>query len=202
SRVSGASAVGTLFRIITPVMMPAILVALILGMIRSLETFEIELLLGVPIGLHVFSTKIHDLVIAEPAEFPPAMALSTSFLVILLLMVSIQRFIVRRKEFTTVTGRGFNTRLTPLGRWKTTVFVLVSLLALLITVVPILFLVMGTFMKLFGFFDIPEPWTTKNWLAVLRDPIIFRSLGNTLVVGLGSALLGVFLYSLIAYVIV
>jgi iron(III) transport system permease protein len=35
SRVSGASAVGTLIRIIIPVMMPAILVATILGLIRS-----------------------------------------------------------------------------------------------------------------------------------------------------------------------
>jgi hypothetical protein len=32
----------------------------ILGIIRSLEAFEIELLLGTPIGLQVFSTKIHE----------------------------------------------------------------------------------------------------------------------------------------------
>jgi iron(III) transport system permease protein len=202
SRVSGASAVGTLIRIITPVMMPAILVATILGLIRSLEAFEIELLLGVPIDLHVFSTKIHDLVISEPAEFPPAMALSSTFLVVLLVLVSMQRFVIRRKEFTTVTGRGFNVRLTPLGRWRSLVFLLVLVLALMITVVPTIFLVMGTFMKLFGFFNIADPWTLDNWRHVLQDPVILRSLGNTLLVGLGSGIFGVFLYSLIAYVIV
>jgi len=202
SRVSGAGAVGTLLRIITPVMMPAILVATILGLVRSLEAFEIELLLGVPIGLHVFSTKIHDLVIAEPAEYPPAMALSSTFLVILLMLVSIQRFVVRRKEYTTVSGRGFSARLTPLGRWRTPIFVAVLLLALTITAFPTVFLALGTFMKLFGFFNIADPWTLENWRQVLHDPIIFHSLGNTLLVGLGSGIAGVFLYSLIAYVIV
>ena len=37
------------------------LVTTILGIIRSLEAFEIELLLGTPIGLQVYSTKIHEL---------------------------------------------------------------------------------------------------------------------------------------------
>jgi iron(III) transport system permease protein len=202
SRVSGASAVGTLIRIIIPVMMPAILVATILGLIRSLEAFEIELVLGVPVGIQVFSTKILDLVIAEPSEYPPAMALSSTFLAVLLVLLCLQRFVVGRKEFTTVTGRGFNLRRTALGRWKNFVFVLVVLLALIVTVVPTIFLVLGTFMKLFGFFDISDPWTLNNWRQVLQDPVILRSLWNTLIVALGSAIVGVFLYSLIAYVIV
>jgi iron(III) transport system permease protein len=202
SRISGASALGTLVRIITPVMMPAILVTTILGLIRSLEAFEIELLLGVPIGLHVFSTMIHELVIAEPPEFPPAMALSTVFLVMLLLLVAFQKMFIRRRNYTTVTGRGFSMRLTPLGRWKYPAFALVLIIALVITVVPTAFLVLGTFMRLFGFFNIQDPWTLDNWRGVLSDPVIYRSLRNTLVIGLGAGGIGVMLYSLIAYVIV
>src|SRR5262249_30095392 len=106
------------------------------------------------------------------------------------------------KEFTTVAGRGFNLRRTALGRWKNFVFVLVVLLALIVTVVPTIFLALGTFMKLFGFFYISDAWTLNNLRQVLQDPVIMRSLWNTLVVALGSAMVGVFLYSLIAYVIV
>src|SRR5215475_1784783 len=68
SRISGASGRHTFFHIIVPVMMPAILVTTILGLIRSLEAFEIELLLGTPIGLQVYSTKIHELVTWEPPQ--------------------------------------------------------------------------------------------------------------------------------------
>ncbi len=91
SKISGASGWHTFFHIVIPVMMPAILVTTILGLIRSLEAFEIELLLGTPIGLQVYSTKIHELVTWEPPQFAPAMALSTVFLGILLLMVALQR---------------------------------------------------------------------------------------------------------------
>ena len=80
SRISGASGWHTFFHILIPVMMPAILVTTILGIIRSFEAFEIELLLGTPIGLQVYSTKIHELVTWEPPQFAPAMALSTVFL--------------------------------------------------------------------------------------------------------------------------
>ena len=64
-----------------------------------LEAFEIELLLGTPIGLQVYSTKIHELVTWEPPQFAPAMALSTVFLGLLLLMVAFQRRYIA-KEFT------------------------------------------------------------------------------------------------------
>lgn len=202
SRIAGAGALGTLVRVIVPVLMPAFLVTTILGLIRSLEAFEIELLLGVPIGLHVYSTKIHELVTWEPPQFPPAMALSALFLLLLLLLVALQRLYIGKKIYTTVTGRGFSVRPTHLGRWRYPAFFLVLFIALGITLIPITLLVMGTFMKLFGFFNIPDPWTLDNWRQALGDPVLLRSLWNTIAIGIGTGVVGVLFYSLIAYVIV
>ena len=202
SRISGASGRHTFFHIIVPVMMPAILVTTILGMIRSLEAFEIELLLGTPIGLQVYSTKIHELVTWEPPQYAPAMALSTVSLGFLLLMVALQRSYVSNRSYATVTGRGFSIRRTYLGKWRTPAFLLVLLFALVVTVLPTILLVAGTFMKLFGFFNIPDPWTLDNWRATASDPVLLRSMWNTLAIGLGSGLVGIFFYSFIAYVIV
>ncbi|MDH3442496.1 MAG: iron ABC transporter permease [Deltaproteobacteria bacterium] len=202
SRISGASGWHTFFHIIIPVMAPAIFVTTILGLIRSLEAFEIELLLGTPIGLQVYSTKIHELVTWEPPQFAPAMALSTLFLGLLLFMVALQRRYIGKRVYTTVTGRGFSIRPTHLGRWRYPAFALVLGFALLITVIPTTLLILGTFMKLFGFFNIPDPWTLQNWRATLSDPVLFRSIWNTLAVGLGSGVIGVFFYSFIAYMIV
>ena len=202
SRISGASGWHTFFHIIVPVMMPAILVTTILGIIRSLEAFEIELLLGTPIGLQVYSTKIHELVTWEPPQFAPAMALSTLFLGILLLMVALQRRYIGKRIYATLTGRGFSIRPTHLGRWRTPAFALVLAFALFVTLVPTVLLLTGTFMKLFGFFHIADPWTLENWRATLNDPVLMRSLWNTLAIGLGSGIIGVLFYSLIAYVVV
>jgi iron(III) transport system permease protein len=202
SRISGAGGWHTFFHIIVPVMAPAILVTTILGLIRSLEAFEIELLLGTPIGLQVYSTKIHELVTWEPPQFAPAMALSTLFLGVLLFMVALQRRYIGKRVYTTVTGRGFSTRRTQLGRWRLPAFALILGFALVITVIPTTLLLMGTFMKLFGFFNIPEPWTLENWRATLSDPVLFRSVWNTLAVGLGSGIMGVSFYAFVAYMIV
>jgi iron(III) transport system permease protein len=202
SRISGASGWHTFFHILIPVMMPAVLVTTILGIIRALEAFEIELLLGTPIGLQVYSTKIHELVTWEPPQFAPAMALSTVFLGLLLAMVAFQRRYIANRIYTTITGRGFSIRRTHLGRWRYPAFVLVLSFVLVITVLPTVLLVTGTFMKLFGFFNIAEPWTLDNWRATLNDPVLLRSLWNTLAIGLGSGVIGVLFYSSIAYAIV
>jgi len=202
SKISGASGWHTFFHIVIPVMMPAILVTTILGIIRSLEAFEVELLLGTPIGLQVYSTKIHELVTWEPPQFAPAMALSTVFLGVLLLMVALQRRYIANRNYETITGRGFSIRPTPLGRWRYPLFALVLFFALIVTLVPTALLLTGTFMKLFGFFNIAEPWTLDNWRATLNDPVLLRSLWNTLAIGLGSGLVGVLFFSFIAYVIV
>ncbi len=202
SRISGASGWRTFFRIVVPIMMPAILVTTILGIIRSMEAFEIELVLGTPIGLQVYSTKIHELVTWEPPQFAPAMALSTVFLGVLLLMVALQRRYIANKSYATLSGRGFSIRPAHLGRWRYPAFAVVLAFALIVTVVPTVLLVSGTFMKLFGFFNIPDPWTLENWRATLSDPVLLRSLWNTIAIGLGSGVIGVLFYSLIAYVIV
>jgi iron(III) transport system permease protein len=202
ARSCGANPVVTLIRIVVPLMMPAILVSTVLGLIRSMEAFEIELLLGVPIGLFVYSTKIRDLVAYEPPEYAPATALGSIFLVLLMVMVALQRSYLGQRLYRTVTGRGFSTNPTSLGRWRWPIFSVVALIAFSVTVVPLMVLLMGTFMRAFGYFNIPRPWTIENWHRVLADPSLIKSLWNTLIVGLGTALSGAVFYALIAYVVV
>ena len=202
ARSCGANPVVTLIRIVIPLMMPAILVSTVLGLIRSMEAFEIELLLGVPIGLFVYSTKIRDLVAYEPPEYAPATALGSIFLLLHLIMVALQRSYLGQRLYRTVTGRGFSTNPTSLGRWRWPIFSVVSLIAFSVTVVPLMVLLMGTFMRAFGYFNIPRPWTIENWQRVLADPSLIKSLWNTLIVGLGTAVSGAVFYALIAYVVV
>ena len=201
SHVAGAGSLKTLLKIAAPIMMPTILVAFILGLIRSLEAFEIELILGRPIGLHVFSTKIYSFMTVEPPQFAPASALGSFFLVVLGLLVVFQRFFLKEKSYATVTGRGFSARLIRLGRWRYATLLFVLAIALCTTVVPIASLFFSTFMKLFGYFHIPDPWTLDNWKQVMKDPILLRSLQNTLVLGVSAAGLGIVLSSVTAYII-
>ncbi len=57
-------------------------------------------------------------------------------------------------------------------------------------------------MRLFGFFDVGNPWTWKHWQTVLGDPIFLGSVRNTLLISLGVAAASTLIYSIVAYIVV
>jgi iron(III) transport system permease protein len=199
SEVAGAGRIGTLVRILVPIMTPIIMVVLILAIINGLQAFEIEMILGAPIGLHVYSTKVYQLVQQEPPSFGPATALSTLVLFILLPLIVAQRKWIGRRQYTTITGR-YRAKPIALGRWRYPALAFVALIALLITAAPMSFVLLGTFMSLFGFFHIEHPWTLHNWSRVFDDPIFLLSLKNTVLMSAGAAVLSVSIFSVVAYI--
>jgi len=202
ARMCGASALMTLRRITVPLLVPTILPATAIMLIRSLEAFEIELLLGTPVGIYVYSTRIYDLIDESPPQFGVATALGTLFLLAIFFLASLYLIYVRGRRFTTITGQGFSTERIKLGRWRWVAFWLCSLYLFLSFGLSLVFLVLGSFMRRFGFFNLEDPFTLGHWLELLGDPILFSSLANSLILGTATALLAVVLFSLVAYVIV
>jgi len=202
ARMCGASALMTLRRVTVPLLVPAILPATAIMLIRSLEAFEIELLVGTPVGIFVYSTRIYDLLDESPPQYGMATALGALFLVAILLFASLYLFYIRGRRFTTVTGQGFSTERIRLGRWRWVAFGLCAFYLFFSFGLSLVFLILGSFMRRFGFFDIAEPFTLSHWAKLLRDPILLSSLGNSMILGTVTALLAVVLFSLVAYVIV
>lgn len=74
-------------------------------------------------------------------------------------------------------------------------------LVLVVLGIPVVFALLGTLMKLFGFFHVVDPWTLANWQTVLGDDLFLRSLHNTFVLSIGTAVAAIVVHSLIAYII-
>jgi iron(III) transport system permease protein len=201
SRVAGASTLRTALRITVPVMAPAILSVLLLGTMVSLQTFEVEQVLGIPFRFFVFSTMIYDLLVTRVPRYDAATALAVVTLAAMLPLVLAQQWLTRGRRFATITGQ-FQNRPHVLGGWRWPALALVMLLLVIVLGVPLVVALLGTFMKLFGFFDIPKPWTLDNWTTVLTDELFLRSLGNTLVLATGTAVAAILVHSLIAYIAV
>jgi iron(III) transport system permease protein len=201
SRMSGASSLTTMIRITVPAMTPVIIVVFLLSIIRIFSSFETELLLGVPWGFYVFSTKIVDLARQEPPLVNQAAALGSIILVFLALFIPTQRKLIARRQFTTVTGQ-FKPKIVDLGVWRYPATALVGLVILILDVVPILSILGGSFMTRFGFFNLPKTWTLDYWKMALSDPRILQGLENTLIVAISAAVVGAFVFSLIGYVLV
>jgi iron(III) transport system permease protein len=202
ARVCGANQFMTTLRVTLPVLAPAVLGIAVLSFVRSLEVFEVELLLGKPAGIQVYSTRIWDLVREQPPKFGEATALGFVFLLTLMGLAVLYQWYIKSRTFTTVTGQGFSSNPVRLGKWKWPAAILcysffaVSLLA------PLVFLVLGSFMRRYGFFSIPNPWTMAHWQNLFADPVFFGSVRNSLVIAVGVGLGTVIIYSLVAYSIV
>ena len=201
SRVAGASTLRTALRITVPVMAPVILSVLLLGTMVSLQTFEVEQVLGTPFRFFVFSTTIYDLLVTRVPRYDAATALAVLVLASMLPLILAQQWLTRGRRYTTVTGQ-FQNKRHALGAWRWPALALALGLVAIVLGVPVVFALLGTFMKLFGFFNVPEPWTLDNWKTVLADDLFASSLRNTLVLAVGTAVAAIFLHSLIAYIAV
>lgn len=200
ARMSGESNIGALIKITFPLLIPAIMGATLLGFIRSMEAFEVELLLGMPAKIFVFATKVYDLLRWEPPKYPPAMALSMVFMLLVFAIVFLNRWIVGSRQYVTVSGRGFLQRPIMLGKWKWATFSFCALYLAIFTFLPMTFLVIGTFMKISGLFNVPDPWSMRHWTAVLSDPLLLPSLKNSFIIGLAAGILGSIFFSIISYI--
>jgi len=193
--MSGAGTLTTLGRVSVPLVAPMLLTAFIAGVIRTLEAFEVEQVLGVPAGILVYSTRVFNLLRISPPDEPQAMALSTFFLVILFILVLCYRLLLRRAQMAaTLTGKG--ARLRPHARTGGSYVVSALLFAVVAAtvVLPFAMVAMSSFSALFGFFNLEHPWTTVHWSDVLRSPAFAGALRQSLVTGAVVALLGTLLY--------
>jgi iron(III) transport system permease protein len=202
ARTSGSSNMGVLMRITVPILAPAILASTALGFIRSLESLEIEMVLGIPAGIYVVPTKIWDYIHWEPPLYDRATALCSIFLLFVFFLIWLHRIFLRGKEFTTVSGRSYMVRTFPLGRWRWATCAFCLLFIVVMIILPLATLIMGTFMEFFGNFDTDKVWTVHHWTAVFADPVFLRSLKNTLMLGLSAGIGGTLLYALVSYLIV
>ena len=118
ARVCGATAWQTITRVTLPLLAPAILLVTVISLVLSFESFEVELLLGQPVHLYVYSTRIYDLVNNQPSNVGEATAMAVVFLVWLLLLTWLYRRAIGGRSYTTVTGREYASKPTRLGRWR------------------------------------------------------------------------------------
>ncbi|HEY4134676.1 MAG TPA: iron ABC transporter permease [Alphaproteobacteria bacterium] len=201
--MSGAGTWMTLRRITVPLVAPAILTAFVASLIRSLETFEVEQILGTPAKIYVYATRIYDLINWEPPLFSQAMALSALFLAILFVLAFFyQRYLRRAGERPTVMGRDVKLRARPKTAWVYVIsFVLIAYIAVSI-LLPLAVLIVGSFTKLFGFFFLEDAWTAGHWREVLTDDRFLRATLNSLALGLTVGCIGTLLFALVAWCLV
>src|SRR5215469_13994624 len=98
---------------------PAVVAVFLILFLRAIESFEVPALLGLPVGIEVYTSSIYRAVQSYPSDIGLASSYAVALLVIASLCVYVQsRTVVAAEKFSTVTGKGFRPRVMRIGRWR------------------------------------------------------------------------------------
>lgn len=199
ARVGGASNLRTLFKVTLPLMISPMIMVFALQLLRVFQSFETEYLLGMPFNFYVYSTKVYSLVRAAVPNYGEATVLASLTLLMIALIIPLQRWILERRRYTTITG-SFRPGLIDLGKWNYLAFAIIGVLLVLLTIGPLCILILGSFMQRIGYFQLG--FTLDHWRLILTDPVFVKSLRTTLILATSAAVCSPLIFSMIAYVLV
>jgi iron(III) transport system permease protein len=203
--MSGASILQVAFKITLRLTWPAALASLLILFVRSLESFEVPALLGLPVGIQVYTSSIYQAI----HQYPSQIGLAAAYAITLLLITSVGIYMQSRlsyhsSRFTTVTGKGYRPRAIDLGGWRYVTAGLFILYFFFVVLLPFLILVWSSLQK---FYSAPS-WaamkrlTLDSYRMILDYPQFWPTVLNSLFLALTTATVIMFLGAVISWVVV
>jgi iron(III) transport system permease protein len=203
--MSGANVLQVAWRVTLKLSWPAIVATILILFVRAIESFEVPALLGLPVGIEVFTSSIYEAV----HRYPSQVGLASAYAVTLLLITSVgvylqSRLSSRGSRYATMTGKGFRPRQIDLGPWRFLTAGIFIVYFLLIVILPFLVLLWSSFQK---FYSVPS-WkalhnlTLDPYRFIVTYPSLLSAVTNTLVLSIGTATVIMLVTAVITWVVV
>jgi len=201
SQIMGASRIRTMLRITLPLVVPGVLGAAIFVFAEMLGSFAAALVLGLPSRYYVITTAIYQLVQQYPPKIQIAAAMGVSLFAVMFFMLFLYRRIVMAGSYVTITGKAFRPRVADIGPLRY-VLLGVCLLYLFAAVgLPLITLLYASVQKIAVAFPAAGNWTLENFRVAVTMNAVRSALANSLLLGFGTATIGVVLMGLLAWLI-
>lgn len=185
ARMSGATVLGAIRRVALPLAWPAVSALAIFIFIRSIESFEVPILVGMPGGINVLTTEIYRRLDSAPPDLGYASAFSMILIIFLAVLLWFYGNISKKAErYASITGKSFRPRQLRLGglRWIGGGVILFNFLIILaLPLLAMLWMAITPFtrpMRLAGMQNL----SMDRFAAVLSDGYYYQLAGNTLLV--------------------
>jgi iron(III) transport system permease protein len=202
ANILGAGPLRTAFKVTFPLILPAILGSAIITFLISIALFGVPALISIPARYPVVVIQLAEFFGNTPIQLEVAAAYSIPLLLITALLLSVQRLMLARRGYTSVTGKGAERRIVRLGKWRWVVFGYAIAVAMLTLVAPTVVLFVAAFSKV---------WTRGlTWSNVTLDNfyhILFQhstaqsAIVTSLGVGAAAATAAIVLALGIAYIV-
>jgi iron(III) transport system permease protein len=203
--MSGAGIGQIAWRITLKLTWPAIFATILILFIRAIESFEVPALLGLPVGIQVFTSSIYQAI----HQYPSKIGLASSYAVTLLLITTVGIYFQSKlssqgNKYSTVTGKGFRPRAMDLGKWRYLTAGIFIVYFGLIVALPFLVLLWSSLQK---FYSVPSMAALQNltldaYRFMWSYPTLASSAWNSLVLAVSSATVIMLVTSVICWIVV
>lgn len=193
ARVHGAGFWLTVRYVTAPLMLPALLSGALIVFVTSAGLFDVPLALAAPHAIHTIPTQVFSLV-QYPSDYGKAAAIGVLVMAITVMFGMLQRGYISRRSFVTVSGKGYRPRTIRLGRWWIAAVAFELFYIASGVVLPMAALILVSFSRLWtGWPDLAQ-FTLYNYDQILlHNDLARRALGNSLIIAVLGATLGVVL---------
>lgn len=212
AQILGASRWIIARQIVVPLMMPAVMSAVLLTFSRVIGTFGTPYVLGLPVDYLMLSTSLYRTF--QTGGQGVTAVLAAAIVILGVAIVATDIWLVREyRRFVTVGGKGTMNRRVLLGRWRRPAAFAVAGIFVVTTIVPLTALLLSTLMSIPGIFT-PSNFTAAFWLAqdipatpgfptgLLRSNEVFDAGWNSLRIAGSAAVVCGLLGLLVGYVVV
>ena len=203
---SGAGKALTFFKVTLKLMTPAIAGIALLQFIRGLEAFEVPFVMGSTKGIHVFATNIYvSIKEISPPEYGFAFVLSLLLTALAIIgLIIYQRAIARSGQYATVTGKGFRPRLISLGKWRPVAGGFIIFFLFVSMILPFLVLLWASVLPYYQppSIEATAQITIKNYQRLFSQDLFYLSLKNTMILATTVSVGGIFLATLISWIVI
>jgi iron(III) transport system permease protein len=149
ANILGAGTLRTTFRVTLPLVLPAIVGGLIISFLEAIALFGAPALIALPARFQVVSTQLWQF-FEYPVRVEEAAAYAMPLLLITVFMFWVQRTLLGRRGYTTVSGKGGERRIMRLGPWRWVMLGYALFVCSLAVFLPMLVLVQAAFAKAWG----------------------------------------------------
>ena len=200
----GSGIFRTTWQITLPLALPAILGGFLLSFLEAIELFGPPAFILIPAREQVMTTQLYLFFSGFPPRVEVAAAYAMPLLFVTIGLLFVQRRIIGRRRFTTVTGKGGVRRTMKLGPWRWTFAVFAFVTPLLAVILPYLALLLVSLSRAWGrgpFYPGNLGLYWYNWAFFVNDQAR-TAIVHSLEYGAAAASLGVVIATLIAYIVV
>lgn len=183
--ISGGSRFKAAITVTLPLIIPSFASIGLLIFSRAVANFGVPAALALPVGKEVLTTKVYSSL--TNLDFQLVTGLSILLVIISGGVFLLSNIFLKKRGFTTVTGNNKKLRLIKLGKYKKVITICVFIFHLITTIIPLLAILMASFLKRWGLDLNMGNFTFNNYLLLFKHELIIRAFRNSIFYGLIGA---------------